>query len=96
MSVVRVRDEASRVLHRYFDPLVGGPNGKGWPWGRPDQSGEAYRVLQQIRGVDFVEESACSAPTRSPVSGDRRRPSWSLPRTCLVFSYEHQIRVVEP
>src|SRR5690606_9552161 len=55
-SVARVRDEALATLHRYFNPLVGGPAGRGWPWGRPLQSGEAYTALQHLRGVDFVEE----------------------------------------
>ena len=85
------------MLHRYFNPLVGGPDGKGWPWGRPIQSGEAYAVLQEIRGVDFVEE--IRRLRRQP--GDRRaragrRPRLELAPSAIAFSYEHQIRVVEP
>jgi hypothetical protein len=96
ISVVRVREEASRVLHRYFNPLVGGPDGKGWPWGRPIQSGEAYTALQEIRGVDFVEEIRVFGA--NPVTGERGQATTrlELAASAIAFSYEHQIRVVEP
>jgi predicted phage baseplate assembly protein len=96
MSVVRVREEASRVLHRYFNPLVGGPDGRGWPWGRPIQSGEAYTALQEIRGVDFVEEIRVFGA--NPVTGERGQATTKLElaASAIAFSYEHQIRVVEP
>ncbi|MDP9465190.1 MAG: putative baseplate assembly protein [Actinomycetota bacterium] len=96
ISVVRVREEASAVLHRYFNPLVGGPDGHGWPWGRPIQSGEAYTALQEIRGVDFVEEIRLFGA--NPVTGERGQATTrlELAASAIAFSYEHQIRVVEP
>ena len=95
-SAVRVREEASAVLHRYFNPLVGGPDGTGWPWGRPIQSGEAYSALQDIRGVDFVEEIRLFGA--NPVTGERGQATTrlELAASAIAFSYEHQIRVVEP
>jgi predicted phage baseplate assembly protein len=95
-SAVRVREEASAVLHRYFNPLVGGPDGHGWPWGRPIQSGEAYTALQEIRGVDFVEEIRLFGA--NPVTGERGQATTrlELAASAIAFSYEHQIRVVEP
>jgi predicted phage baseplate assembly protein len=94
-SAVRVREEASAVLHRYFNPLVGGPDGRGWPWGRPIQSGEAYSALQEIRGVDFVEEIRVFGA--NPVTGERGQATTrlELAASAIAFSYEHQIRVVE-
>jgi len=96
ISVVRVREEASAVLHRYFNPLVGGPDGRGWPWGRPIQSGEAYTALQEIRGVDFVEEVRLFGA--NPVTGERGQATTrlELAASAIAFSYEHQIRVVAP
>jgi hypothetical protein len=94
-SVSRIREEAVARLHEYFNPLVGGPDGKGWPWGRPVQAGEAYSVLQSINGVDIVEDLRLFGA--NPVSGERGQvtPKLELPPGSLVFSYEHQIRVVE-
>ena len=61
--------DAVAALHRYFDPLVGGPDGKGWPWGRPVQSGDAFGVLQRIAGVDVVEDVRLFGA--NPVTGER-------------------------
>jgi predicted phage baseplate assembly protein len=95
-SPVRLREEASAVLHKYFNPLVGGPDGRGWPWGRPIQSGEAYSALQEIRGVDFVEEIRLFGA--NPITGERGQATTrlELAASAIAFSYEHQIRVVEP
>lgn len=95
-SAVRVREEASAVLHHYFNPLVGGPDGHGWPWGRPIQSGEAYTALQKIRGVDFVEEIRLFGA--NPITGERGQATTrlELAASAIAFSFEHQIRVVEP
>jgi predicted phage baseplate assembly protein len=92
----RVRADAVAALHRYFDPLVGGPNGKGWPWGRPAQSGDAFGVLQRISGVDVVEDVRLFGA--NPVTGERGEATTrlELAANSLVFSYEHQVRVVTP
>ena len=96
MSPTRLRDEASEVLHRYFNPLVGGPDRTGWPWGRPIQAGEAYAALQEIHGVDFVEEIRVFGA--NPITGERGSASTRIEVSpgAMAFSYEHQIRVIEP
>jgi predicted phage baseplate assembly protein len=96
MNAARVRAEAGEVLHRYFNPLIGGTEGKGWPWGRPIQAGEAYAALQELRGVDFVEEIRVFGA--NPITGERgpATTKLELATSAIAFSYEHQIRVVEP
>jgi predicted phage baseplate assembly protein len=94
-SAARVREQALARLHSYFNPLTGGPDGDGWPWGRPVQAGEAYAALQEIPGVDMVEEIRVFGA--NPVTGERGQAATRIdigPGT-LMFSYEHQIRVVE-
>ena len=39
------RHSAEAALFRYFHPTLGGPDGKGWPFGRPVHVGDAYAVL---------------------------------------------------
>jgi predicted phage baseplate assembly protein len=92
----RVQKDAVTALHRYFDPLVGGPDGQGWPWGRPAQSGDAFGVLQRIAGVDVVEDVRLFGA--NPVTGERGEATTRLELSphSLVFSYEHQVRVVTP
>jgi hypothetical protein len=45
-------------LETFFDPLKGGPDRKGWPFGRSVYLSEVYRILQDIPGVDYVRRSA--------------------------------------
>src|SRR5699024_6297932 len=46
----RLEAAAVRALNYYFDPLTGGPDASGWPFGRPVQAGEVYAVLQGLPG----------------------------------------------
>ena len=94
-SAARVREEAVAALNRYLNPLVGGPEGNGWPWGRPLQAGEVFSVLQEIRGVDLVEDVRIFGA--NPVTGERGQQAarLELEPNSLVFSYEHQIRIEE-
>jgi predicted phage baseplate assembly protein len=89
----RLREEALAALHRYFDPLVGGPDGAGWPFGRPVQAGEVYAVLQRLPGTEIVEDVRLFAA--DPITGRRGDPVQriDLDRHALVFSFEHQVRV---
>jgi len=92
----RVRTAALGALYAYLNPLRGGPDGSGWPFGRPVQAGELFGVLQRLPGVALVEEVLLFPA--DPITG-RRGPAASrieLDRHALVFSYEHQVRVEEP
>ena len=92
-DVERIRTEALERLGRYFNPLVGGPDGDGWPWGRPVQSGDAFAVLQSVPGVDVVEDVRLFGA--NPVTGERGPATARivLEADSLVVSYEHQVRV---
>jgi predicted phage baseplate assembly protein len=92
-SAARIQAEALDALYGYLNPLYGGPDGTGWPFGRPVQSGEIYAALQRIRGVDLVEEVRVFGA--NPVTGERGKQSTriELEANSLVFSYEHQVRV---
>jgi hypothetical protein len=92
-DVDRIRAEALERLGHYFNPLVGGPDGDGWPWGRPVQSGDAFAVLQSVPGVDVVEDVRLFGA--NPVTGERGPATARivLEPDSLVVSYEHQVRV---
>jgi Baseplate J-like protein len=44
-------------LSGFFSPAGGGPDGSGWPFGRPVYVSEIYRLLNNIPGVDFVTKA---------------------------------------
>ena len=71
-------------------------DGTGWAWGRPAQSGDAFSVLQSVRGVDVVEDVRLFGA--NPVTGERGDATTrlELAANSLVFSYEHQVQVVTP
>jgi predicted phage baseplate assembly protein len=89
-----LRQHAAVALNRYFDPITGGPQGDGWPFGRPVQSGEVFAVLQNLHGTEYVDDVKLFAA--DPITGKRGEPVQriELDRNALVFSYEHQIRAV--
>lgn len=88
-----LRRRALRALYDYLDPIGGGPDGTGWPFGRPIQSGEVHAVLQRVDGTDLVEDVRLFGA--DPVSGVRGDgvQRLELGPNALVFSYGHQVRV---
>ena len=74
---------------------AGGPNGLGWPFGKPVQPGEMYAVLQRVRGVELVEDLRMFGA--DPVTGKRGSEvkRLDLDKHSLVFSFEHQVLVGE-
>lgn len=49
-----VRAEVLARLHRFLNPLTGGPDGQGWPFGRNLFISDVYQSLQGIANVQFV------------------------------------------
>ncbi|MFP8885369.1 putative baseplate assembly protein [Streptomyces mangrovi] len=94
----RVRDAALAALFGYLDPLRGGPDGTGWPFGRPVQYGEVFGVLQRATGNALVEDVRLFPA--DPVTGRRGAPAdrVDVAAGALVFSHQHQVAVtaVEP
>jgi hypothetical protein len=61
----RVLDAAETALSSFLDPYDGGPDGRGWPFGRAIHLSEVYGRLAAVPGVDFVR------PTAAPADPDR-------------------------
>ncbi len=91
----RLQDAAITALYGYFNPISGGPEGTGWPFGRPIQVGEVYSVLQRVRGTELVEDVRLFGA--DPITGQRGQVTQrlDLEPNALVFSYEHQLMVEE-
>jgi predicted phage baseplate assembly protein len=93
----RVHARASEVAYRYLHPLVGGPEGKGWPFGRTVAAGEVLSRLAQLSGVEQVEEVRLYR--YDPRTGSRAE-GWTtrveLGRGALPFSVAHEIEIMGP
>ncbi|WP_172385864.1 putative baseplate assembly protein [Streptomyces sp. MNP-20] len=90
----QVRRAAHDALYRHLDPLTGGADGRGWPFGRPAQAGEVFAVLQRVPGVELVDEVVLHPA--DPLTGKRGDPTGriDLERSALVFSFDHRVRVI--
>ncbi len=90
-----VRAEVLQALYRLFDPLLGGSDGNGWPFGRAVQAGEINAALSQVRGVDLAEDMSIRLFPADPATGRRGAETQrlALDPNCLVYSFEHQVRV---
>ncbi|MGH3914521.1 MAG: putative baseplate assembly protein [Pseudonocardiaceae bacterium] len=93
-SLDKLRSRATEALYRYLNPISGGPAGTGWPFGRPVQAGEVFAVLQRLDGVEMVEDVRLFGA--DPTTGQRGEAATriELGEHALVFSFDHQIRVV--
>jgi Baseplate J-like protein len=49
-----VRPRVADTLAAWFDPITGGREGEGWPFGRTAYVSEIYQLLDGLAGVDFV------------------------------------------
>jgi hypothetical protein len=96
VSKDRIRADALSALYRFLSPLSGGgPDGDGWPFGRPVQAGELFGLLQRVSGVALVEDVRLF--TADPVTGVRGKETQrvDLEPNSLVYSFDHHVRIEE-
>jgi len=55
-QVTGVKKQIEDRVKRYLDPLRGGPDGKGWPFGRGLHKSDLYHLVNTVEGMDYVEE----------------------------------------
>ena len=53
-SRTALQQRISEALNLFFDPLRGGPDGTGWPFGRDVYRSEVMQVIEEVAGVDHV------------------------------------------
>lgn len=69
-------DATRRTLAAFFDPITGGNDARGWPFGRTVYDSEVYAALEQIDLLDYVEEvqlSRLDSPTGHTASPEKTR-----------------------
>lgn len=87
----RVKLEALivKALNNFLDPLKGGPDGNGWPFGRDVYRSETMRVIDEVAGVDHVISLELIGEGCEPQCGNVcLGPTW------LVAAGPHEITVI--
>lgn len=87
----RIAEAARVALDRFLDPLVGGPAGRGWPFGRDVYRSEVLHLLDGVSGVDHVLELELAADGDEPGCGNI-----CMGPTTLTVSGDHRIEVSSP
>ena len=77
------------ALNTFLDPLVGGPDGTGWPFGRDVFRSEIMKVIDAVAGVDYITSLALLADGGQPQCGNV-----CLGATWLVEAGTHQITLL--
>jgi predicted phage baseplate assembly protein len=88
-SKTQVLQAVIASLNAFLDPLSGGPDGTGWPFGRDIYRSEILQTIDRTSGVDRVESMSLFADGCGPNCGNIcLRPEW------LVTPGAHQIEVL--
>jgi predicted phage baseplate assembly protein len=71
-----VGDRVRAALLRFLHPLTGGPEGRGWPFGRGVHVSDVAVLLEGIDGVDYVARLTLTIDDTPrgdvvPIAGDR-------------------------
>jgi predicted phage baseplate assembly protein len=94
-DTARVERDVRAALGTFLDPLVGGPAGRGWPFGRDVYRSEILSVIDGVAGVDNVVSLTLSATADGAVR-DAACANLCVPPTWLVASGAHAIAVIAP
>jgi hypothetical protein len=72
VSEQSIRTAARDAVRRFMHPVLGGPDGTGWPFGRDVYISEVYEVLARVRGIVGVSDVALTPTDQAtPIAPDR-------------------------
>lgn len=84
-----VRRAAAAKLYQFLNPLVGGMDGSGWPFGSDLHISQVYAVLQGIPGIEYIER------INMLLEGtDEPQDRINVPPNSLIASAEHRVVVI--
>ena len=89
-SPAAVERRVTEALERFLDPLQGGPDNSGWPFGRPVYRSEIYQLIDGVEGVDYASEVTIAVGEKEQ-EGD----AVGIPPTGLVRSGGHLLAITE-
>ena len=89
INTVALQSTLTKNINRFFDPLVGGPNGTGWPFGRDVYRSEVLQIIDETPGVENVLALELRTGDGRPQCGNI-----CIGPTGLVDAGEHEIEVL--
>jgi len=77
-----------KALNSYLHPLIGGPEGTGWKFGRRVSTNDIYRILRPIPGIGYVSRLGLQEHEDRSGAGETNR--------FLIYSGTHTVRMLPP
>jgi len=84
------KSKINETLNEFLNPLTGGEDGKGWPFGRTVYISEIYSLLENVEGVECV----LSVNLESTEKRVDKEGNIGVDEDALVYSTNHQITIV--
>lgn len=85
----QVQKRARNALRKFLHPLHGGPEDKGWSFGRAVYASEIYKELDQVEGVDHVVNVKLDAKALQLIA----QKKITLPRLGLAYAGELRVEI---
>jgi len=94
-DIRQVTIDIEKRLYRYINPVCGGPDGNGWPFGGSISLPEVYAIIQGTPNADYIEEAKIFPI--DPTTGERQEATTriSITSNSLLCSHQHEIIVEE-
>ncbi|KAF5437061.1 Baseplate J-like protein [Candidatus Methanophagaceae archaeon] len=90
-SPTEVKKRVTKSLKCFLDPLKGGPERNGWPFGRSVFPSEIYQIIDKVEGVDYATGISITAEGYQKEGGG---DTIKIPPIALVFSGDHEVGII--
>lgn len=92
-----VRDRVRRQLYAFLNPISGGPDEKGWPWGQSVQRWELYHWVQRAIEAQLIVSIQLFDTPVLPVNSDEEASDEVLLTSReMLISGQHDVRFIQP
>ena len=88
-----VRAAVAAKIREYLDPLFGGPDGEGWPFGRDLYLSEMQSVVQAVSGVEYAQDVTLYQVDIQTGQSRAAGQKITVADDVLLLSYEHVVTV---
>jgi len=89
-----VRATVAQRIREYLDPLLGGPDGLGWPFGRDLYLSEMQSVVQSVPGVEYAQDVTLYQVDIQTGQSRAAGQKITVADDVLLLSYEHVVTAV--
>jgi len=89
----RLATSVEKRLYKYINPVYGGPDGKGWPFGYSLSLSEIYAIIQGTANVDYIEEVKLFPIDTETGERQEATTKITISPDSLICSHQHEIVV---